>query len=460
MRLPSYLLLAIALSGCAGPRPPMPPAALVAAPSDWRIEGSPLRGIDRDWWVQFGDPALDELVERALAQNVDLMAAGAKISEARAQFRLSESHGQPSAGLSIGGGPTRTISAFGEGVDQTQSSAQLSVSYEVDLFGRLSAATDASRQTLIATEFERDATRVALISTVVTGYVGLRSLDMQLQTTIDTVNSRAAELTVLRRRSAAGYSSQLDLLQAEAVFEAAARLVPATRLAITKQESALSVLVGDAPGAIARGADLEGLGPLEIPHMLPAAVLRQRPDIAEAEAHIVAADRNLDSARAAFMPRIQLSANAGGVASTALPSPVSLFSIGSSILAPLFQGGALRASADAAAARRDQAAFAYRKTALTAFQEVEDALAGVVRNGEERETATRQVASLRAALDLARRRYRAGYSSYLDQLDAERSLLEAQLQLIDLHRKRLASVVALYQSLGGGWQRSDRYPQS
>jgi len=313
-------------------------------------------------------------------------------------------------------------------------------------------------QDLFATEFARDATRVALTSTVVTGYIGLLALDAQLQITTDTMNSRAAELTVLRRRAVAGYSSQLDLRQAEGAYEAAARLVPATRLAIVKLESALSVLVGGAPGLIARGDDLDRLGPPEIPHALPAAVLRQRPDIAEARsANRIGRSQSGFCAGGLHAAYSTLGSRRCCCLHDLAESDQSVLVRGS-ILAPLFQGGALRASADTAAARRDQAAYTYRKIALRAFQEVENALAGVERIGEEQEAATRQVAVVRAALELARRRYRAGYSSYLDQLDAERSLLDAQLQLVDLHRSRLATVVALYQSLGGAGKGRPRLP--
>lgn len=453
MRTCGYAMLGLVLSACAGPKPALAPGAAIVVPADWRSRGLGTRAIEARWWEQFQDPALNALVERALAGNVDLLIAGSRIAEARAQFRLAASRTRPSVDLTVGGGESRSVNALGKGLDQTQASGELSVAYELDLFGRLSAATDARRQALKASGFARDATRIALISTVVSGYVGLLALDERLRIATDTVSSRAEELTVLRRRSTSGYASSLDLTRAEAEYQAVARLVPAGRLAIARQESALSVLVGAAPGAIARGAGFDRLQAVYIPASLPSTVLRQRPDVVEAETQIVVADRTLDAARAAFMPRIQLSAAGGGVVSTALTGPISLFSIGGSILAPLFRGGALRAEADAAAARRDQAAFAYRGVVLASFKDVEDAMAGVDRVGEEQETAERQVAFVSTAFDLSRRRYRAGYSSYLDQLDAERSLLEAQLQLIDLRMDRMIAVIALYRSLGGGWRR-------
>jgi outer membrane protein TolC len=184
---------------------------------------------------------------------------------------------------------------------------------------------------------------------------------------------------------------------------------------------------------------------------LPADLLRRRPDIAQAERTLVAADRSLDSARAAFLPNLSLTGSAGVVLSTALSNPVGVFSLGGSVLAPLFDGGRLRAQADAAAARRDQAAFGYRRAALNAFREVDDSLAGVLRTGEQETALAGQRDALAAALRNAANRYRAGYSSYLDQLDTQRGLLGAELALVQARADRLNAYVGLYQALGGGW---------
>jgi len=179
--------------------------------------------------------------------------------------------------------------------------------------------------------------------------------------------------------------------------------------------------------------------------------LRRRPDIVQAEQQVVAADRSLDAARAAFMPSIQLSAAGGIVNSTLITGPIGIFSIGGSILAPIFEGGRLRAQADVAAAQRDEAAFAYRKAALTAFREVEDALASLQRTSEQEAALRRERDALARALVHATNRYRAGYSSYLEQLDAQRGLLSADLSLVQARADQLSAAVSLYQALGGGW---------
>jgi outer membrane protein TolC len=236
-----------------------------------------------------------------------------------------------------------------------------------------------------------------------------------------------------------------------AEYHATAQLVPALELAITRQEDGLSVLLGENPRTLERGVALSALTIPSVPTLLPADLLRRRPDLAQAEQLIVAADRSLDSARAAFLPSIRLGAGGGYVDSTLIQDPVGIFTIGGSCLAPLFEGGRLRAQADAAAARRDQAAYFYRKVALNSFREVEDALAAVQRTSEQELTLRQQRDALARALVQATNRYRAGYSSYLEQLDAQRGLLSADLSLVQANSDRLTAAVSLFQALGGGW---------
>jgi multidrug efflux system outer membrane protein len=185
--------------------------------------------------------------------------------------------------------------------------------------------------------------------------------------------------------------------------------------------------------------------------MLPSQLLRHRPDIAQAEQLIVAADRSLDAARAAFMPSIGLGVSGGYVNSTLIANPVGIFSLGGSVLAPIYEGGRLHAQADIAATRRDQAAYAYRRAALNAFREVEDALAAIQRTREQELVLRQERDVLAQALVQATNRYRAGYSSYLEQLDAQRGLLSADLSLVQASTDRLSATVSLFQALGGGW---------
>lgn len=458
MRTRIALVSALLLASCAGPRPPVPESASVTAPPAWRESGGPSLPIRADWWEGFGDPILSSLVVDALDHNVDLLLAAARIDEAGAQFRLVASQSKLSIGLGAQGGHDRSLNAFGVGFDETDGKALVTASYELDLFGRLAASTKAAKSDLLATRAARDTLRLAIAAEVIQGYIGLRSLDEKLAIAQDTLATRDQERRLIQHRVAAGYSPALEAQQAEAEYQVAAQLVPEIQLAITRQENALNLLAGNSPGSIRRGKPLSDLGSAPIPSALPAEVLRQRPDIAEAEDRIAAADHQLDAARAAFMPRIQLVASGGLIDSTVLANPVSLFSLGGSILAPLFEGGALRAQEAATASRRDQAAFAYRKAALTAFAEVEDAMAGNQRLSQQETAAQHQRDALDAAFLLAGNRYRAGYAPYLERLDAERSLLGARLAVVEVRASRLQIIVSLYQSLGGGWSQADQVP--
>ncbi len=445
------LLAAIAVGGCVGPRPQAPSASAVVVPPGWRTPVTQTTPIPAGWWRGFGDPQLDALVAAARANNVDLAIAVSRVEEARAQQRLARAQLFPSVIVGLGVSEARDLDPFGIADRSTGAQPEVQVAYDTDLFGRLRNANAAARATLLATQDARDTMDLAVTATAASGYITLRALDARLATALATLEARADALRIARRRAETGYTSMLELRQAEGEYKATEQLVPQARLAVTRQEDALSLLIGESPRAIGRGRPLEELTTPSVPDGLPADLLRRRPDIAQAEQTLVAADRTLDSARAAFLPSVRLTGSAGLVLSTLLPDPVTIWSIGGSILAPLFDAGRIRAQADTAAARRDQAAFGYRRTVLTAFREVEDNLAGVVRTGEQVISLTGQVDALRQSLRVATNRYRAGYAPYLDQLDAQRQLLSAELTLIQARADRLNALVALYQAMGGGW---------
>jgi len=443
-----------ALCACAPPKSPVPPDAALSPPIGWR-GGAPNAGatVAADWWKSFGDPALAKAVETALAHNDDIAIAAARVAEARGQFRLARAQSWPNIGAGAQIAREASINpGFGVPDTQTAGAGAVQISYDLDLFGRLADSSEAARAALLASQAAHDNVRLAVASSAAAGYIALCALDARLAVLRDTLAARAEELRVARRRADAGYSSQLDLAQAEAAYRATEPLIPATELAIARQEDGLSVLLGMSPRAIERGAEFNSLVIAAAPVMVPAALLRRRPDIASAEAQLAASDHALDAARDAFMPDVQLAATGGLIGSNlAVGSPFEYWSLGGSILAPIFSAGRLEAQQDIATARRDQAAFAYRKAALTAFREVEDALVAVQRNAEQEQALSAQRDVQQHALVLATNRYRAGYSPYLDQIDAQRSLLSVQLALVQARADRLSALVSLYQSLGGGW---------
>src|SRR5262245_11755551 len=451
MRRALAVTIAALLAACAGPRPEAPPAAAVVAPAAWRDGANASGEVTAEWWQSFGDPVLSKIVEQALANNVDIAIAAARVEEARAQFDAAHGQTQPSVEAFAAMKRERFLNAFGRVASQTAEQGGIQASYDLDLFGRLRNATEAARASLLATEAAQDSVKLAVASTAAAGYIGLRALDARLVVVRDTVAARADSLRIAQRRAQQGYATQLEREQAEAEFHATEQLVPALQLAIARQENGLSVLLGENPRAIERGAMLSALTIPSVPLLVPADLLRRRPDIAQAEQQIVAADRSLDSARAAFLPSIRIGASGGYVDSTLIGDPVGIFTLGGSILAPLFEGGRLHAQADTAAARRDQAAYSYRKVALNSFREVEDALAAVQRTSEQELALRQQRDALARALVQATNRYRAGYSSYLEQLDAQRGLLSADLSLVQAGNDRLSAAVSLFQALGGGW---------
>ena len=431
----------------------MPPEVWRNGPAESSAE------LSADWWATFDDPVLTQIVQTALANNTDVAIAATRVAEARGQFHLARAQGRPNVQGELQGVRERDVNpGFGIPEVQTAGAADVSISYDLDLFGRLAKAREAARAGLLASQAAHDNVRLAVAASAASGYITLRSLDARLAILQATRADRAAALKVARRRADAGYASQLDLAQAEADYQATLQLVPAAQLAIARQEDGLSLLLGESPRAIERGLGLAAIALPTIPASLPSALLRRRPDIAAAEQQLVAANHSLDSARAAFMPDVQLSASGGVEGSTLIPmipQAVGVYALGAGVLTPIFDSGRLKAQQEIVAARRDEAAFAYRKSALVAFREVEDALASLKRLQEQEAALDAQRAVLAHTVTLATNRYRAGYSPYLDELDAQRGLLAADLSLVQSRADRLNAAVTLFEALGGGWRSSE-----
>jgi NodT family efflux transporter outer membrane factor (OMF) lipoprotein len=453
MSLAALLASASLLQGCLAAREQLPDAATIIPPVRWRTEVGPAAPVEADWWRAFDDPALTGLVTRALANNTDLAVAAGRVEGARAEFHLARAQQLPLATISAAADRSRIL-VLTDGVDGFDVTPEATISYDLDVFGRLRSASASAKASLLASAETRDAVALAVASTTASGYITLIGLDAQLATARATLSARAEALRIARRRTAAGYASQLEFSQAEAEYQATEQFLPAAELAVTRQENALCVLVGDPPHPLARDAALDSLKAPTFPDAPPSSLLERRPDLAAARDGLAASEQALDAARAAQLPDVSLAGTASAAVSTALPNAIGLFSLGGGVLSPLFDAGRLKARSAAAAAQRDQAAFAYRRAALTAFREVEDGRATVERLGEQQVSAESEIATLRNTLRLATNRYRAGYAGYLDQVDAERSLLAVQLVAIQLQTARLTGFVSLYQAMGGGWRQS------
>lgn len=424
-------------------RPPLPAA--------WRTSLGPTAELQRDWWSRFGDPVLTSLVEAALAGNLDVATAAARVREARAQEALARSQQVPSLDFAYGSSRSRTLNPLGGATVATTHQPVFQAAYEADLFGRIAEQVEAARATSGASEAGRESAVLSVAAATDSGYITLRALDGRLEALEATVAARGEAVRIARERADVGYTSDLELRQAEAEYRNAAQQVPQLRLAIERQEHALALLTGTPPRTIPRGLALGRLATPAIPDGLPSDLLRRRPDIAQAEFTLVAADASLASARAQFLPSLRLTASLGDLIVSSVPDPVRIWSLGASVLAPIFNGGRIQAQVDTAAARRDQAAFGYQRVVLTALREVEDNLSAVVRTREQRVHLEAQRTALADALFHAARRYREGYSSYLEQLDAQRGVLAADLALVQARSDELSALVALSQAMGGGW---------
>ncbi|QZP07484.1 efflux transporter outer membrane subunit [Caenibius sp. WL] len=451
MRALPLLVLAAALSACAGPHVETARFDPIAPPAQWRVDAGPTAPLDQAWWQSFGDPLLTGLVERALANNLDIAVAASRVRDARAQERAAHAALLPTLDASASGAHSRSVGALGSPSEQWAAQPQLQAGWELDLFGRLGDQQSAARSAWLASQAARDAVRLSVAATTASGYINLLSLDARLAVVRQTLDARSATLRLVERRAGAGYSPRLELMQARADYEAAAQLIPPLEQAIAQQENALKLLIGELPGRVERAASLAALTEPAIPAGLPSELLRRRPDVAQAEHQLAAADHSLAAARKRFLPQIHLTGSAGLALSTLLPDPVGLWSLGGSILAPLFEGGRLRAGAESAGAQRDIAAFTYRKTALNAFREVNDALAVAEQTDRQTAIILRQRAALAESYRLASNRYKEGYSPYLDQLDAQRGLLASELSLVQAQASALLARVTLYQAMGGGW---------
>jgi NodT family efflux transporter outer membrane factor (OMF) lipoprotein len=455
--------VALILAGCRIPVQP-PPASTLQVPPAWqglsrpgKTDVGPNAGaVEAGWWHAFGDPALDALVARALANNGDIRTAQSRLQEYQARIRVARSGQEPN--LSIGLTPTRAraIGPFGTPVESTAIQGNVQAAYELDPFGRLENATQAARFDYAAQQAASDAVALSVAANTASGYLNLRGLDAQLALARATVESRLRSLELARRQFEVGYSSRLEVAQSEAEYRNTAATVPALQRSITQQEDALAVLIGASPGPIARGAELAALTPPPIQPGLPSELLRRRPDIAQAERAIAAADAALAAARDQMLPSLRLTASVGRYAHN-LPdllgaSGVTLWSAGGSVLAPIFDAGRLRAQAEISASLRDRAVFAYETVVRNAFAETENALAAVQRLDEQLAQAQARRVATAEALRIAHNRYRNGYSSYLEELDAQRNNFSAENNALQLKAAWLAAHVDLYRALGGGWR--------
>ena len=452
------LLASFTLAGCMPAHRAPPALAELGVPDTWAAPHHTQQSgsqIEAQWWRAFGDGALDRYVEAALAHNTDLLVAGTRLDAARAQLRLAQSALGPTLRASAGAQAEHTLNSSGIGTTRSLQPG-LQASWEPDLWGRLRSQASAAELQLGASQADRDAVALSVSITTAQTYIGLLSLEAQLAQTRDTAASRAEALRIAQDKVRVGYISQLQLTQAESEYEAVLQVLPQLEASIARQYNALQLLTGELPGLRApagvQPALLANLRLPEVPVALPSELLRRRPDLAQAERLLAASDATLAASRAAFLPQVALSASLGALYINALSyNPINVWSLGGSVLAPLFDQGRLAAQYDSATAQRDGAAFTYRGAALKAFGEVENALVGVDRLAQQMAHVSRRSAILARSVEHAKARYEAGYAPYLEQLDAQRNLYQTEIEAITVRQAQLVNQLDLYKAMGGGW---------
>jgi NodT family efflux transporter outer membrane factor (OMF) lipoprotein len=449
------LAAALALAGCAASVPP-PPASTLQTPAAWRTVAGPGQGgaVEQQWWRAFGDPALTALVGQALERNGDLRIARARVAQYRALVGVASAAQKPN--VFVDSAPTRTRQLAYNGVPYVTNvyQAEFQASYEIDVWGRLAAATDAATATYQAEQANADAAALSIAATVASGYLNLRGLDAQLALTEATLKLRQQSQDLARKQFDVGYSSRLEWLQAQAEYQTTAEQVPQLRRAIFEQENALAILTGGNPGPIARGAELAELAPPAVPEGLPSELLRRRPDIARAELNLVAVNANLRATRDQLLPSFKLTV-VGGVQSLGwddfLNAPNALWRLTGAVTAPVFEGGRVQHQTDSVAAQRDQLIFAYENAVRAAFAETDNSLGAISRLKEQAIQNDARRATAAETLRIAHNRYRNGYASYLEELDAQRTLYNADVGRLQLKTRILVASVDLYRAMGGGW---------
>ncbi|WP_296000970.1 efflux transporter outer membrane subunit [Rugamonas sp.] len=449
-------LLCALLAGCAATVAPPPPATL-RTPAAWRgpaAAGPGAPALERQWWQAFGDPALSALVTTALANNGDLRIARARLIEYRSRVAIARAAQRPNVSADAEPTRTRTLDYTNTPLVINVFQAEFQASYELDVWGRLAAQTSAARAQYQAERAAEDAAALSVAGSVASGYLNLRGLDAQLELTEATLKLREQSRDLAQRQFEVGYSSRLEWLQAQAEYQTTAELVPQLKRSIFEQENALAILAGGNPGPIARGAALTDLQPPPVPAGLPSDLLRRRPDIARAELNVVAAHANLAATRDQLLPSFKL-VGGGGIEAFRFQdfvnSPLALWHLTAAVSAPIFEGGRVQAQTDAAAAQRDEAIYTYENTVRSAYAETENGLAAIFRLGEQAVQNDARRATAAETLRIAHNRYRNGYASYLEELDAQRTLYSADVGRLQLRARMLIASVDLYRAMGGGW---------
>jgi NodT family efflux transporter outer membrane factor (OMF) lipoprotein len=460
--IPAVLLVAALAGGCAVVgrnyvKPEMKtPAAWSSAPERTAAGSAPDLA---SWWRAFADPTLDSLVDRAVAENLDMRLAEARVREARAQRGITAAGEWPKADLN---GTARRLRdnappAPPDGIVTPYYQAGFDASWELDLFGGVRRAVEAADADLGAAEEERRSVLVTLLAEVARNYVDVRSLQRQLVVARENIGAQQEALKVARVRLDAGLASEFDVTRAEAQLAAFQAQVPSLEASLRRTQYRLAVLVGQEPGALVDSLSVEGPIPAPPPEVsvgLPSDLLRRRPDVRRAERELAAATARVGVAESDLFPRFSLTGTFGfqsGNFQDFSNWSSRIWSVGPAVRWPLFDAGRIRSNVRVQDERQGQALLRYEKAFLTALEDVDGALVSYGKEEERRRSLADAAAANGRALETASSLYTAGLAEYLQVLDAQRSLYATQLQLAQSEAAVSTDLVALYKALGGGW---------
>lgn len=464
------LSLIVVLAGCTvGPdyvRPniELPAAYPEIAVPDATATPNDLSALTTQWWTLYNDAALTDLVNATLTHNTDLVKASAQIEEAEAVLAETSSARLPE--IDLGASSTRSKSSTlnaqplfsGTPVISNSNRLALSASFELDFWGKIRRATEASRALLLSSHYAKQVTALTLAGTAVQSYFTLRALDAQIALTEQILNSRDEALSVVKSRARGGLASDLDISQAEGARADASIQLHELRRQRALIEHQLGLLTGNLALKIAADTHVTLPAPALPPVGLPSTLLEHRPDVQAAEQNLIAANADIGFARAAQFPTFSLTGSFGGQSqalSDITKAGARIWSLGLNATLPIIDAGKYSARTHQAEARQRQAEATYRKTVETAFKDVADALTNVEQTTAITTDLQTKADAARNALHLSRLRYEAGYSAYLEVLDAQRTANAAELSLVQNQQAQLAYSVDLIKALGGGWSASD-----
>jgi outer membrane protein, multidrug efflux system len=470
IRLGAAMLGLLFLAGCAvGPeyKRPDPDAPTPTDAEQVRQHRESLA----NWWQRFDDPVLDDLIERAGSDNLEIRSALARLSEARARAGLAGAERLPSVGAQAEAARERTpATAFpidlpGAGATTANTFSVVGMlDWEIDLWSRLSREREAALAELAANQHAYDAVHLGIITEVVHHYFSLRAAEQQLRITERTLQSRKRTLELEQIRFDAGEIDELALRQAQAQLESARSQIPARRARVSQLEGALAVLLGMSPNDLLDEITIEegNIARISLPELdlgeLPASLIERRPDIRAAEAGLMAASAGIGVAEAARLPRLSLGAMLGSIArdeSDLFSSGATAWSAGGSLFGPVLDFGRSRSRIEIAEALHEQAELNWRASVQIAFNEVRSALITLDAATETIAAVERQVQVIARTEELAEIRYREGLVGFIELLDAQRNLLEAELALSEARREQLTAAATLFKALGGGWTMED-----